>query len=393
VCQSQNQQGENMSENRPFLYGRVMLILLGLTYLGMNVWSILVVGHGLIVSENFKAMPEWSIYLFAAGLQTSSVLALLYIPGIWRSARWPAKLFWVPALCAIVGGIIAFECVHQVLSQVKESQGQELVNVHNRELDGLRTRINTLFDQSSSVYNKKSAEYLEHAQRARRGLDDSGVAVAGPIYRSRLKAYEQSRTQFVDLELTPSKVTTSTELRALLADIQAGAGRLEAQQARLNEFFKALDNTGVPANFSAEVASIRGAVEKATEKYKSFNSVNPRSLAINETLSLPGKIYRGESFPTMYWLAIAYGIAPFACAILLSANIRHLAERSDQDENPDEIERQIVTEKRLNQLNDELADVRVKGFGARARRDIFSYGNVRTSTQEASNDSKDKSAA
>ena len=294
----------------------------------------------------------------------------------------------IPALWAIVVACIVFECGHQVLAQVKAGQGAEMVNVHMRELDALRTRINTWAGQVPAIYKSKTDELQAHADRAGAGLDGTGIARQGPNYRQRQSAFDSSRTKFSDLGLALPPLVAKEDFRTALAEIQTRASMLESQAKRLNDFFQAVDKSSAPSNMTLELAVIAAEVASKTTAYKAFNDVSPRSLAINETFTLPGKVWRGESFPLHYWLGIAYGFAPFLIGFLLSSVLRHVDKHNQQAETVVELENTLQEELRLGELHRQIAEARSKSFGSRLAGAAFNVNGANDFLRKASNDSE-----
>ena len=375
--------------HRSFWYGREMVFLLVITFLVANAWSVLVVGHGLTVSENFKFFLDWGVYVLAGVIQIGVAAGTLYLPDMWRAASWLKRMTLIPALWSIIFACIAFECGHQVLAQVKAGQGAELANEHIRGLDVLRERINTWAGQVPAIYKSKTDELQAHADRAGAGLDGTGVALKGPNYRQRQSAFDSSRTKFSDLGLALPPLVAKEDFRTALAEIQTRASMLESQAKRLNDFFQAVDKSSAPSNMTSELAVIAAEVASKTAAYKAFNDVSPRSLTINETFTLPGKVWRGEFFPLYYWLGIAYGFAPFLIGFLLSSVLRHVDQQNQQAETVAELENTLQEELRLGELHRQIAEARSKSFGSRLLAGAaFNVHGTNDFLRKASNDSE-----
>ncbi|MES2188715.1 MAG: hypothetical protein V4454_01225 [Pseudomonadota bacterium] len=373
---------------KSWLYNKLSLAILGCGLAFINGWSAYVVGHGLQVSENFSYMSNWAIYIFAGVIQMAVLAGCLYLPDMWRMGSWVKRLLWLIPLWCIVISATLFECSHQVLAQIYSGQGPALMNVYSRELEALRNRLNAWTTQIPAIYKAKSNEYLAQALLSKQGLDESGQDGEGPIYRSRLTKYSDARSKFVDLSLPMTSLTSTSDFRADFAEIQARSKVMESQLSRVGELFKVLDDTAIPANVSAELTSIKSEVESKSAKFAAFNDVSPRSIAINETLGLLGKVRRGETFPLHYWLGVVYGFAPFAIGLIFSSCVRHHNEwnqrgsASSEKELEDLVERELAVEK----LYTQLADVRQRTFHSKVRSRIFDVYDAQMKKRAANDD-------
>lgn len=357
----------------PFWFRQPIFVLLIVAWVALNIWSAVAVAHGLEMSGNFASMPEGSVYVLAFVLQITVAVAPLYLTSIWSSASLLKRVVWVPILWALVLSVIAFESIHQTLIQLKAGQGTEILNVRVRELDALRNRINTLDAQLPLLFQAKSKEYFDFAERAAKGLDGSGIARKGPIYTERMEKYDRARTQFVDIGQVALPLPLNGDFRGALADIEGRVKTVASKVTRLDDFHKVLDGTDAPSSIVGELTSLKADAQEKMKIYAAFNDVSPRSLAITETFSLPRKVWAGEPVAAHYWMAVAYGIAPFLGTLLLGTYLRHCVEwhKMGLGESAEQLAAMVRHEERKLPLKERLAALRLKSWGFAVRDKIF----------------------
>lgn len=367
-------------------FSKPMLFCLIALWLGINIWSAIVVAHGLDVSHNFATMPEWSLYFFAGTLQAAVAAGPIYLVSLWRQSGWALRLTLIPVLWIAVGLVILFECSHQILIQAKNSQGNAAENKHRQEIDALRSRANELTTAIPQLFEAKSKETLDFAERAAKGQDGSGIARKGPIYLARITQFDTARVQFGDLAVPLPALTADADFRAALAALDGRLTALSSKVQRLEDFYQAIDGSPAPVSISGEYAALRGEVNTKLATYASFNDVNARTLAVAEVFSLPRKLSNGEPVPATYYMAIAYGIAPFLCSLLLTTYLRvHQDGQNTDGESVDELTRKLREEEKKIPLRERLAALRLKAFGLRVREAALRFGNKPHTLFAASN--------
>jgi hypothetical protein len=384
----------NKEKATPVWFTKPILYMLVALWLGINLWSTVVVAQGLNVSKNFESMPEWSLYLIAGALQAAIAMAPIYLSYFWRQSRWSTRLLVVPTLATAALSILFFEIAHQILIQTKSSQGAEMLNVHRSELDTLRNRVNDLGNAIVNLFEAKSKETASFAERAAHGKDGSGIALKGPIYRARIAQYDKTRLEYGDLAIPVGLLRESDDFRLAFSEIEARIETLKSKVARLSAFYRAMDGASAPISVTAELSAIENVVNAKRAIYKNFNDVSERSLAVAETFAIPNKIINGESIPAMYVMAIAYGLAPFVVSVLFSTYLRvyDTYHRNEGDSIAD-LQDQVHHEEQKLPLRERLVAMRMKQFGLRVRETALKYGDLgkvfANDTRTTSNDSNE----
>ena len=367
-----------------FWFSKPMLVLLILLWLGINVWSAIVVAHGLDVSQNFSTMPEWSLYFLAGTLQAAVAAAPIYLVAYWHQAGWPIRLTLIPALWFAVALTVFFECSHQILIQAKNSQGNAAENKHRQQMDALRGRANELAATIPLLFEAKSKETLAFAERAAKGQDGTGIARKGPIYTARIAQFDTARVKFGDLAVPLVPLAVNADFRSMLAELDGRLTALGAKVERLESFYQVVDKSPAPESVTGEYAALRGEVNTKLASYAAFNDVNARTLAVAEVFSLPRKIVNGEPIPGSYYMAIAYGLAPFLVSLLLATYLRvHQTGQNIDGESVEELTRKLRDEEKKIPLRERLVALRLKAFGLRVREAALRFGNKATVSTSA----------
>lgn len=341
-----------------------------MVWFGMAVWSAIIVGNGLVISENFKSFPAYFSYALASMIQFVVAMSGIYLPLHWRKATALGKISCIAAWTIVIA-FVAFEIFHCIIVEVKNGQGAAMQATHLGQIQNLNRRITAVANSIQKTFKQRRQAYLDLAEDARQGRDTTGVAKCATICRGYMAQYAAS-SHFIDLDQPFIPAMSSTSVRDVFTDAAGRFSALNAQVARLDEFFNILEKTTAPITIRHDMTSLGEEISRKQTLYANLSEISDRSLAMEEAFSVPGKLVRGQVSNKHTVLAVAYGLAPFLATLLLTLYLRHIVRAREERSNIDDLRRKVSDEEEATKLLKRLRELRETNFrnwiGAVARK-------------------------
>jgi hypothetical protein len=314
---------------------RVGVIASVFVWIFASIWSGYCVAYGLITAQNFKSFPEWSIYAFAFVLQMTVSLAVLYLPRI-LTASWKRNALPVFFCFLIVFVIQTGELFHQIIAQVKNSQGTGLVQSNISKINSIDGSITSLSNEISAAVKGIKESYEAQKLNAKRGDDVTGLTGCGRICTSAIRrrdiveryvGYFSSEIQGISSESSSAREHID-HVRARLSALENRVSRLSELESEVNQDVRQFGGNELRVLGSAQtsLASIHAAVETYESGISNSGIASEVDLSMDAAFSILKNLWElnFSAINPRSWLSIFYGLASFGCIIVSSTIISKL---------------------------------------------------------------------
>lgn len=346
------------------LFSIFNLIICFFIWLAASIWATYTVGRGLITAQNFSGYPEWAIYGFAGLLQATISYCALYIPELLRKWKFVAAAICLMVMLFFQSG----ELFHQIIAQIKNSQGTGLVNTQKSAISAFNTEIIAQNTNIQQLAQGLLASYEREKQRAEAGDDESGMSGCEDICRSAI-----AKRTIVDRYIgalsnnltAPAPSLSSLAVRDALDETLARLGLLESRNNTLSlmvqEINAVITKTGSGQKITGHnaisnaIKKIRDNIVNYVNRLDGLNEVTETDLAMQKSFEVLKNFITLDlkKINERSWLSIFYGIASLLAIIVAALLIRHL-----QHTDTDELEKDIVRERKRAELFKQLREAK-----------------------------------
>jgi len=354
-----------------FAPGFVVFYMAGTFVANLFSWLMTATGlvmTGLVPLDTWLFSGETLAYIITAVLQGLIFSFYLLLPYTRMGAVWPLRrrdgtvTYTILVTPVFLVGVL-LSVVLSVFSITRHAYGDSFYGDLAGRINTVHLHIDRLDKKITDVYQKKIQTYDQLADQARRGEDETGIAMEGPIYRGNKQKASWAASRYADLGIRIAPADTSNNVNELWRDLVVRTAEVKRKLGVVEELNRDSQLEPIGIDAEGERAALDERTAALAPSFEGGRQVDRNLLVLNQVFNELSRPLTPKPLP--FYLTLLIGIFPdllsigFAC--LTAIIVKHRGYRGIEELQNEHarLEEELSWQERINRLRTRVSAYKI----------------------------------